>query len=71
MTDTTKPVPQHLLPENCFVCGKSEHRFNGGHKFWSNAEADAYFRREAARHPAATKSMSAVETLDPREAVYR
>lgn len=47
-----KKTPTHLLPERCYVCGGTEHADstpNGGHRFWSNADAAADFARDAAR----------------------
>ena len=42
----------HLTPENCYVCGGEDHAdttASGGHKFWSNAEAQAEFREQDRR----------------------
>ena len=51
----------------CYVCGGPEHAPYELHRFWSIADA----RREFYGQPSGpAPSMSAVETLDPREAVY-
>jgi hypothetical protein len=40
-------LPAHLRPESCYVCGGTEHPpVEGGHAYWSNADAAAYFRAE-------------------------
>ncbi|WP_091232514.1 hypothetical protein [Microbacterium sp. 3J1] len=68
----------HLAPSSCFICGRAPHEplsdEDGTHAYWSNADADA----EAAEHDRQVvaaggptyPSMTDVETLDPREAVY-
>lgn len=51
-------TPAHLRPENCFVCGGAEHEDTtdtGGHRFWSNAAAEAE-AREADRRTTARYS---------------
>lgn len=52
----TKPIPAHLLPTSCYVCGAAELHHDrtaeGGHGFWSNADARAYFEAEDARRVA-------------------
>ena len=73
-TTPTKAVPAHLRPENCYVCGHGPHEPRssaGGHDFWSNADAKVFFDQQDARLRAPLPSMTAVETLDPREAVSR
>lgn len=47
----SKPVPRHLLPQSCYVCGGDPHPDQGpkGHNYWSNADAEAYFAAEDAR----------------------
>lgn len=57
----------HLAPSACYICGLSEHPPTDLHSFWSNAEADRFF---AAAPEGPSPSMTATETLDPREAVY-
>ena len=56
----------------CFVCGHGAHE-QTGHTYWPTAdamaEARAYDRAAAQVGASTTPSMSAVETLDPREAV--
>lgn len=70
-------VPVHKRPTSCHICGSAEDHgqtwtlTGKGHNFWSNADARAEARAEDARMFAPVKSMTAVETLDPREAVYR
>jgi len=58
----------------CFVCGGEPHEPTELHRYWSNAEAEAEAaeidRRVAAAGGALWPSMTDVETLDPREAVY-
>lgn len=42
----------HLHPTACYICGSGEHpdqTANGGHKFWSNADARAAFAAEDAK----------------------
>jgi hypothetical protein len=41
-------TPAHLAPEACYVCGQSKHP-DGGHPYWSNADADRHFRAEDAK----------------------
>lgn len=57
----------HLAPSACYICGLSEHPPTELHSFWSNAEADLFF---AAQTEGQSPSMTAAETLDPREAVF-
>lgn len=59
-------TPRHLLPENCYICGEPEHAPTDMHGFWSNADA---WREFAAEPTGNLPSMTAAETLDPREAV--
>ena len=60
--------------DRCFICGGAEHAPTELHSFWSTrdalGEAAEYDRRAAAAGGPIYPSMSAVETLDPREAVY-
>lgn len=53
----------------CFICGGGEHAPTELHSFWSTEDA----MREAVEHDRRSStplpSMTAVETLDPREAV--
>lgn len=60
--------------DRCFICGDEEHEPRELHVFWSRrdalGEAAEYDRRAAQAGAVSTPSMSAVETLDPREAVY-
>lgn len=45
-----KQIPVHLLPTSCHICGSAEpHPPTPSHRFWSNAEAEAYFAAEDAR----------------------
>lgn len=48
---TTTETPAHLRPSACYVCGREEHAdaTPRGHRFWSNADASAYFAAEDAR----------------------
>lgn len=42
------PPAAHLAPHLCYICGGGPHAdttASGGHRFWSNAEARAEFRR--------------------------
>lgn len=63
------------LSRSCFICGAAEdaHTPAGEHAYWATrdalAEADEYDRKVVAAGGARYPSMSAVETLDPREAV--
>lgn len=55
---------------NCFICGREAHEPTPLHVYWSVADA---FREAAdydARSSVSPPSMTAVETHDPREAVY-
>lgn len=64
-TQTTQPADETLT---CYVCGSPEHAPTELHRFWPIADA----RREFAAEPSGPfPSMSAAETLDPREAIYR
>lgn len=56
----------HLAPSACYVCGGGEHPPAELHTYWPNADAARYFDRQPA---GALPSMTAAETLDPREAV--
>ncbi len=58
-----------MTPDVCFICNRPAEHPHVGHDYWSNSDAEAYFAREDARTSARIPSMSAVETLDPREAV--
>ena len=54
MNTTPKPVPRHLMPQSCYVCGRDPHGATftdtgKGHDYWSNADAAAYFAAEDAR----------------------
>jgi len=57
--------------DRCFVCGGEEHAPTELHAFWSTRDAMAEAARADARTVAPLPSMSAAETLDPREAVIR
>lgn len=40
-------TPPHLRTDHCFVCGQSKHvdgTSRGGHRFWSNADAQSEAR---------------------------
>jgi hypothetical protein len=51
----------------CYICGEGVHARIDVHDFWSIADA----RREFSSQPEGPMpSMSAAETLDPREAVF-
>lgn len=52
----------------CYVCGGGYHEPTPYHVFWSVEQAAAYFEKES--QGGSFPSMSAVETHDPREAVY-
>ena len=56
--------------DTCYICGGPEHKPTPEHDFWPKAEAARFFAREDARLGGSLPSMTAVETLDPREAVY-
>jgi hypothetical protein len=48
---STMSTPTHLRPESCHVCGHGPHRdgtADGGHAYWSIAEADREIRRVTA-----------------------
>lgn len=59
--------------DRCFICSGAEHAPTD-HDFWSTrealAEATEHDRRVIAAGGPIYPSMSAVETLDPREAIY-
>lgn len=55
-------------PEACYVCGNGPHERVELHDYWSKSDAARYFAAEPSG--GSYPSMSAVETLDPREAVY-
>lgn len=61
-------------PRACYVCGGGPHADTDLHRYWSNAAADAEFaehdRMVAAAGGPTYPSMTAVETVDPREAIY-
>lgn len=59
-------TPAHLRPDHCYVCGDAIHAATIGHGFWSNTDARKWFD---AQPDGGSPSMTAVETLDPREAV--
>lgn len=67
MDTKTPATPAHLAPSACYVCGGAEHPPAELHTFWANADAARFF---AAEPQGTIPSMTAVETLDPREAVY-
>jgi hypothetical protein len=53
--------------EPCYICGYAEHAPTPEHNYWSTSDALREFASEpTGQYP----SMSAVETLDPREAIY-
>ena len=54
----------------CFICGEGAHVPYASHGYWSRQEAFAEAYAYDARAVGAQPSMSAVETHDPREAVY-
>ena len=58
--------------DRCFVCGGGPHEPTDLHSFWSEADAWAeaveHDRKVIAAGGPAYPSMSATETLDPREA---
>jgi len=56
-------------PRACYVCDNPESGSHVGHTYWANEDAEQYFADETARMSAKIPSMSAAETLDPREAV--
>jgi hypothetical protein len=64
----------HRAPTACFICGGGPHEPTELHRYWSNAEAEAEAaeidRKAAAGGGPLWPSMTDVETLDPREAVY-
>lgn len=41
-------TPEHLAPENCYICGWPPHADTApdGHNFWSNAAATEHFAQE-------------------------
>lgn len=68
----TPPAPVAAIaprdPAACYICGRAEHEPDELHKFWSNAEAQRDFEGIP---DGLMPSMTAAETLDPREAVIR
>lgn len=57
-------------PNCCYVCDLPAEAKHVGHTYWSNADALAEFEAQSRRVVAARiPSMTAAETLDPREAV--
>lgn len=54
---------------DCYICNQPAEAPHVGHGYWSNADAKTYFEQETRRTVARIPSMTAVETLDPREAV--
>lgn len=57
-----------VAPEPCYVCGGAPHGRLELHDYWSTSDAARHFAGEPSG--GTLPSMSAVETLDPREAVY-
>lgn len=54
----------------CYVCdAPGQHAPTPLHNYWSYADADAYFTGQDSRLKASIPSMTAVETLNPCEAV--
>jgi hypothetical protein len=51
----------------CYICDQPKHPRVDVHDFWSKADAARSF---AAEPVGDLPSMTAVETLDPREAIY-
>lgn len=41
-------MSEHLVPENCYICGDAEDQHEGdvSHTFWSNADAEWRFAYE-------------------------
>lgn len=62
----TASSASHRAPSACYICGGGEHPPTELHSFWSNADAARHF---AAIPEGVLPSMTAVETLDPREAL--
>lgn len=60
-------VPRHLASSACYICGGDKHEPTAEHAYWSNADADRHFAGEPV---GSLPSMTAAETLDPREAIY-
>lgn len=59
-------TPAHLRPEACYVCGASEHAdttAKGGHRYWSNAQADREIRAEARRGGGTDPAEGAAERI--------
>lgn len=59
-------TPAHLRPEACYVCGAGEHpdtTAKGGHRYWSNAEADLYMAAEDRRCGGADPAEGAAERI--------
>lgn len=69
---TVAPIESaHRMPDACYVCGDGPHspviNDDSSHDYWSNTDATRHFGRLP---DGTTASMTAVETLDPREAVH-
>lgn len=66
---TTTATPRHLRPTSCYVCGGEQHTdgdpAKGGHSFWSNADAHAYFTAEDAKHVTRSKEAAYVAEYRP------
>lgn len=62
--ESPTPAP---APERCYVCGNGPHERVELHDYWPMSEAAAYFASEP---QGSIPSMTAAETLDPREAVH-
>ena len=60
--------------DRCFICGGAEHAPTELHEFWSTrdalGEAAEHDRRVIAAGGPIYPSMTAAETLNPREAIY-
>lgn len=55
------------VPERCFICGDGPHEPTPEHDYWALSAARAHhFGLPSGPEP----SMTAAETLDPREAPY-
>lgn len=65
--DTREEAEQFVADAVCYVCGSGLHAPTDSHDYWSTADAARHF---AAEPNGTLPSMTAVETLDPREAVF-
>lgn len=54
----------------CFICGNGPHEPTTTHVYWSTLDAFQEASALDARSGGSYPSMTAAETLDPREAVY-